>query len=250
MSSAVPEIAPEIAVVVPVKNEAENIFPLVEEIHAALEGKVEFEIIYVDDGSTDTTPQKLIEAKQRFPRLRSLRHRFSCGQSQAIATAVKAARAPLIAMLDGDGQNDPADIPKMIERWRAEPETTRAKLLIAGWRANRRDTSSRRWASKIANAIRASALKDDTPDTGCGSKLFTRDLFLDLPRFDHMHRYLPALTIRAGGSVVSVKVNHRPRGAGQSNYSNLKRGLVGIPDLLGVMWLMRRSRNPVVESRS
>jgi len=241
---------PEIAVVVPVKNEAENIFPLVEEIHAALEGKVEFEIIYVDDGSTDATPQRLADAQQRFPRLHSLRHRFSCGQSQAIATAVKAARAPLIAMLDGDGQNDPADIPKMIERWRAEPDATRAKLLIAGWRANRRDTSSRRWASKIANAIRASALRDNTPDTGCGSKLFPRDLFLDLPRFDHMHRYLPALTIRAGGSVVSVKVNHRPRGAGTSNYSNLKRGLVGIPDLLGVMWLMRRSRNPVVESQS
>jgi dolichol-phosphate mannosyltransferase len=239
--------SPELAVVVPVKNEAGNILPLVEEIHAALEGKVEFEVVYVDDGSDDATPQKLAEAKARFPRLRSLRHRASCGQSQAIATAVKAARAPLIAMLDGDGQNDPADIPAMLERYRAENDP---KLLIAGWRANRRDTSSRRWASKIANAIRASALRDNTPDTGCGSKLFPRDLFLDLPRFDHMHRYLPALTIRAGGAVVSVKVNHRPRGAGQSNYSNLKRGLVGIPDLLGVMWLMRRSRNPVVETQS
>lgn len=244
MTSAVPDIA----VVVPVKNEADNIFPLVEEIHAALEGKLEFEIVYVDDGSTDATPAKLAEARARFPRLRSLRHRASCGQSQAIATAVKAARAPLIAMLDGDGQNDPADIPRMVERWRAEPEATRAKLLIAGWRANRKDTSSRRWASKAANAIRASMLKDDTPDTGCGSKLFPRDLFLDLPRFDHMHRYLPALTIRAGGTVVSVKVNHRPRGAGASNYSNFRRALVGIPDLLGVMWLMRRSRNPVVET--
>lgn len=249
-SSDMTAITPELAIVIPVKNEADNILPLVEEIHAALEGKAEFEIIYVDDGSTDATPQRLAEAQARFPRLRSLRHRFSCGQSQAIATAVKAARAPVIAMLDGDGQNDPADIPNMLARWRAEPEATRGKLLIAGWRANRKDTASRRWASKAANAIRVACLKDDTPDTGCGSKLFPRDLFLDFPRFDHMHRYLPALTIRAGGKVESVKVNHRPRGAGASNYSNLRRALVGVPDLLGVMWLMRRSRNPVVESQS
>lgn len=238
---------PELAVVVPVKNEADNILPLVTEIHAALDGVVEFEIIYVDDGSTDATGQKLLEAKGRFPQLRFIRHRASCGQSQAIATAVKHARAPLIAMLDGDGQNDPADLPSMLARWRAEPEASREKLLIAGWRANRKDTSSRRWASKAANAIRAWALRDNTPDTGCGSKLFSRALFLDLPRFDHMHRYLPALTIRAGGTVESVVVNHRPRGAGASNYSNLRRALVGVPDLLGVMWLMRRSRNPVVE---
>ncbi|AVM75782.1 glycosyltransferase family 2 protein [Magnetospirillum gryphiswaldense] len=238
---------PELAVVVPVKNEADNILPLVTEIHAALHGVVEFEIIYVDDGSTDATGQKLLEAKGRFPQVRFVRHRASCGQSQAIATAVKHARAPLIAMLDGDGQNDPADIPSMLARWRAEPEASREKLLIAGWRANRKDTSSRRWASKAANAIRAWALRDNTPDTGCGSKLFSRALFLDLPRFDHMHRYLPALTIRAGGTVESVVVNHRPRGAGASNYSNLRRALVGVPDLLGVMWLMRRSRNPVVE---
>lgn len=240
-------VAPELAVVVPVKNEADNILPLVTEIHAALEGVVEFEIIYVDDGSTDSTSQKLAETQNRFPRLRFVRHRASCGQSQAIATAVKLAQAPLIAMLDGDGQNDPADIPAMLLRWRAEPEASRETLLIAGWRANRKDTSSRRWASKAANAIRAWALKDNTPDTGCGSKLFSRALFLDLPRFDHMHRYLPALTIRAGGSVESVVVNHRPRGAGASNYSNLRRALVGVPDLLGVMWLMRRSRNPVIE---
>lgn len=238
---------PELAVVVPVKNEEGNILPLIEEIHAALEGKVEFEVVYVDDGSTDSTPRVLAESCARFPRLRWLRHRASCGQSQAIATAVKHASAPLIAMLDGDGQNDPADIPRMLERWRAEPEATREKLLIAGWRANRKDTGSRRWASKAANAIRAAMLKDATPDTGCGSKMFSRALFLDLPRFDHMHRFLPALTIRAGGSVVSVKVNHRPRGTGASNYSNLRRALVGVPDLLGVMWLMRRSRNPVVE---
>lgn len=238
---------PELAVVVPVKNEADNILPLVTEIHAALDGVVEFEIIYVDDGSTDSTLAKLAETRVKFPRLRFLRHKASCGQSQAIATAVKHAAAPLIAMLDGDGQNDPADIPSMLARWKSEPDATRDKLLIAGWRANRKDTSSRRWASKAANAIRAWALKDNTPDTGCGSKMFSRALFLDLPRFDHMHRYLPALTIRAGGTVESVVVNHRPRGAGASNYSNFRRALVGVPDLLGVMWLMRRSRNPSVE---
>jgi dolichol-phosphate mannosyltransferase len=238
---------PELAVVVPVKNEAGNILPLIAEIEAALTGKISFEIVYVDDGSTDDTPRQLAEAATAKPHLRVVRHRESCGQSQAIATAVKRARAPVIAMLDGDGQNDPADIPNLYARWQAEPAATRDKLLIAGWRANRRDTSSRRWASKAANAIRAWALKDDTPDTGCGSKLFPRALFLDMPRFDHMHRYLPALTIRAGGKVESVVVNHRPRGSGQSNYTNLRRALVGIPDLLGVMWLMRRSRNPVVE---
>jgi dolichol-phosphate mannosyltransferase len=176
-----------------------------------------------------------------------VRHRASCGQSQAVATGVRHARAPLVATLDGDGQNDPADIPAMVERWRAAPDDTRDKLLIAGWRATRRDTASKRIASKLANAIRSSMLKDATPDTGCGAKLFPRALFLDLPRFDHMHRFLPALTIRAGGSVQSVKVNHRPRERGASNYNNLRRALVGIPDLLGVMWLMRRSRNPVVD---
>jgi dolichol-phosphate mannosyltransferase len=241
------DATPELAVVVPVKNEADNVLPLIQEIHVALEGRVDFEVVYVDDGSDDATPRVLAEAIKAYPRLRVLRHRRCCGQSQAIATGVRHARAPLIAMLDGDGQNDPADIPAMLARWRAEPEATREKLLIAGWRANRRDTSSRRWASKAANAIRASLLRDATPDTGCGSKLFSRALFLDLPRFDHMHRYLPALTIRAGGTVESVKVNHRPRERGASNYSNLRRALVGIPDLLGVMWLMRRSRNPVVE---
>jgi len=238
---------PEIAVVVPVKNEADNIAPLIAEIEAALTGRLEFEIVYVDDGSDDATPSVLRQAQAANPRLRVVRHRASCGQSQAIATGIRQARAPLIATLDGDGQNDPADIPALVERWKLAPEDERAKLMIAGWRANRRDTASRRVASKLANAIRAGLLGDDTPDTGCGTKLFPRELFLDLPRFDHMHRFLPALVLRAGGRVLSVKVNHRPRQRGASNYSNLRRALVGVPDLLGVMWLMRRSRNPVVE---
>jgi len=239
--------APDLAVVVPVKNEADNILPLITEIEAALTGKLDFEIVYVDDGSDDGTPAVLDEARRAHPHLKVVRHRTSCGQSQAIATGVRVATAPVIATLDGDGQNDPADIPALLERWRQADAAQRPKLMIAGWRATRRDTASRRIASRLANAIRASALGDDTPDTGCGTKLFPRALFLDLPRFDHMHRFLPALVLRAGGAVVSVKVNHRPRQTGASKYGNLRRALVGLPDLLGVMWLMRRSRNPVVE---
>jgi len=238
---------PDLAVVVPVRNEADNILPLIEEIHAVLEGRMNFEVVYVDDGSDDATPTLLAEARCAYPRLSVVRHRTGCGQSQAIASGIRHARAPLIATLDGDGQNDPADIPAMLERWRAAPEGEQPRLMIAGWRARRQDTVSRRLASLAANAIRSRLLGDDTPDTGCGTKLFPRALFLDLPRFDHMHRFLPALVLRAGGRVVSVPVNHRPRERGASKYGNLKRALVGIPDLLGVMWLMRRARNPVTE---
>ena len=247
-SERAPELAvPELAIVVPVKNEADNIRPLLDEIRAALDGRFDFEVVYVDDGSDDGTPAVLAAARAEFSWLRVVRHRASCGQSQAVATGVRHARAPLVATLDGDGQNDPADIPALVACWRVAPPAERGKLLIAGWRAKRKDTASRRIASRLANAIRAGLLGDRTPDTGCGTKLFPRDLFLDLPRFDHMHRFLPALVLRAGGRVVSVKVNHRPRERGQSNYSNLRRALVGLPDLLGVMWLMRRSRNPEVE---
>ena len=242
------ELTPHVAVVVPVKNEALNILPLITEIEAALGGRFPYEIIYVDDGSSDQTPAVLRDLAAKHAALRVFTHRRSCGQSQAVATGVKQARATLIATLDGDGQNDPADLPALIERWGQAEPAIRAKLMIAGWRTKRKDTWSRRLASRLANAIRAKALGDRTPDTGCGTKLFPRDLFLDLPRFDHMHRYLPALVLRAGGVVESVPVNHRPRREGQSNYGNLGRALVGLPDLLGVMWLMRRSRNPVVES--
>ena len=241
------ESRPDLAVVVPVKNEADNILPLIDEIEAALTGRLDFEIIYVDDGSDDATPAILDKARRTHSRLRVIRHRHGCGQSQAIASGIRAARAPLIATLDGDGQNDPADIPALLECWRQGAVERRSKLMIAGWRAERQDDASRKIASRLANAIRAALLGDDTPDTGCGTKLFPRDLFLDLPRFDHMHRFLPALVLRAGGSVQSVKVNHRPRRQGASKYGNLRRALVGIPDLLGVMWLMRRSRNPVID---
>ena len=240
---------PELAVVVPVKNEADNIFPLISEIYAALDGRNAFEIVYVDDGSDDATPQRLREAQQKFPRLRIVRHRHSCGQSQAVATGVKAARALYIATLDGDGQNDPADIPALLDRLLAEPEAARDFLLVAGHRQKRQDTVIRRWSSKIANGIRASMLKDDTPDTGCGLKLFSRAAFLDMPRFNHMHRFLPALMIRRGGKVVSVRVNHRPRERGISKYGVWNRLWVGIVDLFGVMWLQSRASVPVIDHR-
>lgn len=239
---------PVLAVIVPVKNEADNILPLVTEIDAALSGKHVFEIIYVDDGSDDQTPQRLREAKAKFPTLRIVRHKKSCGQSAAVATGVKAARAPLIATLDGDGQNDPADIPALVQRLLTEPPERRSFLLVAGWRHKRRDDGIRKMSSRIANNIRAGLLRDDTPDTGCGLKVFTRDAFLDMPRFDHMHRFLPALMIRRGGKVVSVHVNHRPRQRGVSKYGVWNRLWVGIVDLFGVMWLQSRANLPQIES--
>lgn len=236
--------APELSVVVPVFNEDENVAPLIEEIVAALRGRIRFEIVYVDDASTDATPDRLQHALSFYPELRALRHDRQSGQSTAIRSGVKAARGSWIATLDGDGQNDPADIPKLLD---ARDRGNRDTRLYAGWRVERRDSGSKRWASRIANAIRARLLRDATPDTGCGIKLFERAAFLDLPWFDHMHRYLPALMQRAGWSTQSVPVNHRPRTAGVSKYNNLDRALVGISDLRGVMWLIRRNRRAVAE---
>lgn len=241
-------VEPELAVIVPVRDEADNIAPLIAEIEAALAGVCTFEIVYVDDGSRDATPQRLREARASNPRLRVVRHQHSCGQSQAVATGVRAARASVIATLDGDGQNDPADIPLLLSRLREEPAEARDRLLVAGWRAKRHDTLSKRLSSRIANAVRGRLLGDRTPDTGCGLKLFTRAAFLDMPRFDHMHRFLPALMIRRGGRVVSIRVRHRPRERGRSKYGMWDRLGVGIVDLFGIMWLQARGRNPVVES--
>ncbi|MCF7223534.1 glycosyltransferase family 2 protein [Marilutibacter chinensis] len=230
---------PSLSVVVPVFNERDNVAPLVHEITAALRGVVPFEIVYVDDHSRDDTLDVLQGLKAEVPELRVIHHVTQSGQSTAVRNGVKAARAPWIATLDGDGQNDPADIPKLLaERDRADPDTR----LFAGWRVNRQDSGSKRWASKWANAIRARMLRDDTPDTGCGIKLFEREAFLELPHFDHMHRYLPALMQRAGYRTVSVPVNHRHRTAGVSKYNNLGRALVGISDLRGVAWLIRRGK--------
>ena len=233
-----------LSVVVPVYNEQDNVAPLVGEIVAALRGSVDFEIVYVDDDSTDATLARLQALKAEVPELRIVRHLANGGQSTATRNGVKAARGAWIATLDGDGQNDPADIPKLLaERDRAASDVK----LFAGWRVERKDSGSKRWASKWANAIRSRMLRDATPDTGCGIKLFEREAFLDLPYFDHMHRYLPALMQRAGWKTVSVPVNHRHRGSGVSKYNNLGRALVGIADLRGVAWLIRRSKRTAVE---
>ena len=235
---------PALSVVVPVHNERDNIVPLLTEIAAALRGKADFEIVYIDDSSKDDSLAVLTAAKAQFPELRVLRHLAQSGQSTAVRTGVKGARGTWIATLDGDGQNDPADIPKLLTM---RDESTADIKLFAGWRVNRQDSGSKRWASKFANAIRSSLLRDDTPDTGCGIKLFERAAFLDLPYFDHMHRYLPALMQRAGWKVKSVPVNHRARSAGQSKYNNFNRALVGISDLRGVAWLIKRSKKTGVE---
>ena len=235
---------PQLSVVVPVHNEEDNVAPLVGEIVAALRGHVDFEIVYVDDTSKDATLQRLRELQATVPELRVIRHLSNAGQSTAVRNGVKAARAPWIATLDGDGQNDPADIPKLLAQRGAATADTK---LFAGWRVNRQDSGSKRWASKFANGIRSRMLRDATPDTGCGIKLFERAAFLDLPYFDHMHRYLPALMQRAGWQTVSVPVNHRHRTAGVSKYNNLGRAIVGIKDLSGVSWLIQRSRRTAVE---
>lgn len=232
-----------VSVVVPAFNEQDNVASLVNEIATALRGVADFEIVFVDDGSDDNTLETLRALKSQVPELRVLHHAVKSGQSVAIRNGVKAARGDWIATLDGDGQNDPADIPRLLAardvaaRDRSEGEVK----LFAGWRVERHDSAGKRRASKWANAIRARWLGDDTPDTGCGTKLFERDAFLDLPYFNHMHRYLPALMQRAGWLTVSVPVNHRPRSSGVSKYNNLGRAWVGLRDLRGVAWLIKRS---------
>jgi dolichol-phosphate mannosyltransferase len=229
----------DLSVVVPVKNEAENIAPLAAEIAEALGGVVTYEILYVDDGSTDATAAEIQYLAREQLHLRLFRHGRSCGQSAALLTGVKAARGGWIATLDGDGQNDPADIPRLWRLARAAPADP--PLLVAGWREKRHDSWSKRTASRIANRVRSQILGDATADTGCGLKLFPRALFLELPAFDHMHRFLPALVLRAGGTVRSVPVSHRPRRSGTSKYGVFDRLGVGIVDLFGVWWLQRRA---------
>ena len=230
---------PAVSVIVPVRNEAANIAPLVAEIAAALHGRWAFEIVYVDDGSDDGTGAALDALMRVHPWLRRLRHAHACGQSAAVRTGVAAARAPLVATLDGDGQNDPKFIPEMLALLTAEG--TRVGL-VAGQRVGRRDTGFKRLQSRIANAVRGAVLRDGTRDTGCGLKAFRRDLFLALPYFDGLHRFLPALVRREGFEIGYVEVVDRPRRAGVSKYGLWDRLWVGILDLAGVWWLIRRRR--------
>jgi dolichol-phosphate mannosyltransferase len=233
----------ELSVVIPVFNEVESIALLIDEICGQLDGKLEYEIIVVDDGSTDSTPGVLQSSRQAHPQLRILRHRMRCGQSAAIASGVQAAASLWIATLDGDGQNDPADI---LTLYRALDKSFSAGMLVTGYRKQRRDDWLKRVSSRVANAVRAWVLGDDTPDSACGLRVFAREIFLALPQFDHMHRFLPALVQRQGGQVISVEVRHRPRARGISKYGIHDRLWVGIIDLFGVRWLQRRNRRPVI----
>ena len=229
----------KISVVVPVCNEADNVEPLAREIQAALAAHAPFEIIFVDDGSTDATAAELRAARDAgVPELRLLQHSARCGQSMAVLTGVKVARAEWVATLDGDGQNDPADIPALIAAQRSGGEALR--LVMGNRKATRKDTWLRRISSQVANGVRGWMLDDGTPDAGCGIKLMHRATFLELPRFNHMHRFLPALYQRAGAAIVSVPVRHRPRTRGISKYGLHNRLWVGIVDLFGVRWLIRR----------
>jgi dolichol-phosphate mannosyltransferase len=229
-----------LSVVVPVKDEAGNAANLAREIAVALKDEGEFEIIFVDDGSSDGTAQELLALRPELP-VRILVHARNLGQSRALRTGVRAARGELIVTLDGDGQNDPKDIPKLIRAF--ESDAAKPMLgMIAGERVGRKDTFSKRAASRFGNRVRRAMLRDNANDTGCSLKLFRRDAFIALPYFDHMHRYLIALILREGYEVRFVPVSHRPRSVGRSKYGVWDRALVGVRDIMGVMWLLRRFR--------
>ena len=231
----------DLSVVIPVCNEEESIGTLINEITHALDGQYQHEIIVIDDGSTDNTLEVLLKIKQDLSTLRIIKHLKNSGQSTAVRTGVQHAKSNWIATLDGDGQNDPADIPNLYSEL-VDNQNSDPWLVVAGYRKKRKDTWLKRISSKYANGIRDKLLRDGTPDTGCGLKIFARDSFLALPYFDHMHRYIPALFQRQGGRVVSVEVNHRYRTQGTSKYGFHNRLWVGIVDILGVRWLQNRAR--------
>lgn len=228
-----------ISVIVPVKDEVDNVKPLAREIDAVIAGEADAEMIFVDDGSTDGTGDALKALKQELPRLRVIQHARNLGQSRSIRTGVRAARFDVIVTLDGDGQNDPADIPKLLAIFRSASDSVG---LVSGVRSKRKDTLNRRLASRIGNHIRSRLLNDGATDTGCGLKAFRRDAFLSLPYFDHIHRFIITLMIREDYGVRFVEVNHRERKHGVSKYTNFNRMLVSVNDLLGVRWLQRRYR--------
>jgi dolichol-phosphate mannosyltransferase len=229
---------PSVSIVVPVRNEADNIAPLIEEITAALDGRWDYEIIYVNDGSTDTTGERLNAIMAQRGNLRQLRHAKSGGQSAAVRSGVRAARGAIVATLDGDGQNNPAFLPDLI----AAVEKGARVGLAAGQRVGRKDTGFKKFQSRVANKVRNSILKDGTRDTGCGLKAFRREVFLALPYFDGLHRFLPALVRREGYEIAYVDVIDRPRRSGVSNYGFFDRLWIGIMDLAGVWWLIRRKK--------
>jgi dolichol-phosphate mannosyltransferase len=231
--------APAVSIVVPVRNEADNIAPLVDEIAATLEKNLAFELIYVNDGSTDRTEAELTRLMASRPWLRQIRHETSCGQSAAVSSGVIHARAGVVVTLDGDGQNDPAFIPALLEAMTKTPHIG----LVTGQRVGRQATGFKKLQSRVANAVRSVVLRDGTRDTGCGLKAFRRDLFLRLPYFDGLHRFLPALVRREGYAIGYVDVVDRPRRAGTSNYGMWDRLWIGILDLIGVWWLIRRRRH-------
>ncbi|MFT3727491.1 MAG: glycosyltransferase family 2 protein [Terricaulis sp.] len=232
----------EFSVVVPVMNEAGNAGALAREIAAALDGR-SYEMVFVDDASRDDTRGELIALRSELPALRVVGHRKNAGQSRAIHTGVLAARAPIVGTVDGDGQNDPVDLPRLLAKFtRADAPATLG--MIAGVRAKRQDTMSKRVASRVANNVRRSLLNDGATDSGSGIKVFKREAFLRLPYFDHMHRYMAALMLREGYAVEFLEVNHRHRGAGASKYTNLGRLAANMTDLFGVMWLRSRARQP------
>jgi len=234
-----PSTETAVSIVVPVRNEADNILPLIEEISAALDGRWTYEIIYVNDGSTDATADRLAEAMTRWPNIRQLKHAASGGQSAAVRSGVRAARGTIVATLDGDGQNNPVFLPELI----AAVEQGGAKVgLAAGQRVGRKDTGFKKFQSRVANGVRSRILKDGTRDTGCGLKAFRREVFLMMPYFDGLHRFLPALVRREGFDVAYVDVIDRPRRAGVSNYGFFDRLWIGILDLFGVWWLIRRKK--------
>jgi dolichol-phosphate mannosyltransferase len=239
MSEVFASAAPAVSIVVPVRNEADNIAPLVDEIAAALDKNLAFELIYVNDGSTDRTEAELTRLMASRPWLRQIRHETSCGQSAAVSSGVIHARAGIVVTLDGDGQNDPAFIPALLEAMIKAPHIG----LVAGQRVGRQATGFKKFQSRVANAVRSVVLRDGTRDTGCGLKAFRRDLFLRLPYFDGLHRFLPALVRREGYAIGYVDVVDRPRRAGTSKYGMWDRLWIGILDLLGVWWLIRRRRH-------
>ncbi|NNG16112.1 MAG: glycosyltransferase family 2 protein [Gemmatimonadales bacterium] len=240
------EHTPQLSIVIPAYNEAACLGPLLGELNAALAGGPTYEVLCVDDGSTDGTLEVLRSTRERLPQLRIVRHHSRSGQSAALWTGFGRAKAPWIATLDADGQNDPRDLPRLLEARDASPE--REELwLVTGIRRKRRDTLLKRVSSRVANAVRGRLLRDGISDTGCGLKLMHRARILTLPRFDHMHRFLPALVMRSGGRVLTVEVGHRPRTAGTTKYGVRNRLFVGVVDLLGVLWLQRRTTHPIIE---